>query len=308
MDENKTRDHDNQRQTKASRSPAQWALVGLIVALALAAGLYRLLHFAQIDQTAALFIGLPTILAIALTLTPRAKSATGMIMKGLTIALLLSGIATGEGFICIVMAAPIFYLIGGLVGYSVDRDRRRFREGGGRMYSFALLPVALMSLEGVTPSLSLPAQMTVSATSVVAASAAALEAKLSASPSFSKRLPAFLSIGFPRPNSAVGSGLDVGDERTMTYPGRASRLVFKVVERRKGYVRFHLVRDTSPVSKWLSWTDAEVRWAPVQDGRTRVTWVLRLTRRLSPAWYFVPLESYGGTVTAQYLIDALATP
>jgi hypothetical protein len=143
---------------------------------------------------------------------------------------------------------------------------------------------------------------------MVSASPAAVERKLAAPPQFSHRLPAFLALGFPRPASASGAGLDVGSRRVITYSGRDSELVAVVSDRAPGYVNFQPVRDTSPISRWLTWTASEVRWAPTGDGRTRVTWTLHFARRLAPAWYFGSIESFGATNTAQYLIDALATP
>src|SRR6266508_3359963 len=143
---------------------AQWGLVGVILSLTLAMLVYRWLHSERLDQSAALFIGLPAILAVALTLTPKAKSATGMIMKGMTIALLMSGPVLKEGFVCILMASPLFYLVGAIVGWAIDRDRRRRSQGGTRVYSFVLIPVLLLaSLEGLSPSLTLPTAITVRA-------------------------------------------------------------------------------------------------------------------------------------------------
>ena len=60
------------------------------------------------DQTGAFFVGLPAILAITVALSPRAKTLTGTTFKAVTFGLLLSGVLVGEGFVCIVMAAPLF--------------------------------------------------------------------------------------------------------------------------------------------------------------------------------------------------------
>ena len=143
---------------------------------------------------------------------------------------------------------------------------------------------------------------------VVNATPAQVERKLAASPDFSRRLPAFLALGFPRPNRASGTGLGLGDRRIVTYPGTDSELVAVVSQRTPGHVSFRPVRDTSPISRWLTWTDSEVRWAPTRDGRTQVTWTLHFTRRLAPAWYFGPVETFGASNAARYMIDSLATP
>ena len=67
-------------------SASQWGLAGLIIALAVGMTSYEFLAKGGLSQTAALFVGLPALIAVTLALTPGAKSVTGMILKGLTIA------------------------------------------------------------------------------------------------------------------------------------------------------------------------------------------------------------------------------
>ena len=80
-------------------SASQLTLVVLIVALAAGSLLYRALYLARLEQTSALYIGVPALLAIILALTPRVKSPLAMVMKGTTLALLMSGVLLGEGFL-----------------------------------------------------------------------------------------------------------------------------------------------------------------------------------------------------------------
>jgi hypothetical protein len=293
-------------------TPAQWALVGLALSLAAAVAVYRLAYFRELDQTAALFIGLPTVLVVGLTLTPKAKSATGMAVKGMTIALLLSGILLGEGVICILMAAPLFYAIALVIGLTVDAVRRRERKIRERkLYSALLIPLALMSLEGVTPITSFPATGTATATQTVATSPAGVEAALGAAPHFDRTPPTFLGIGFPLPVAADGAGLMVGDRRTIWFAARDGRrraLVLEVVQSELGHVRFRALADQTPIARWLGWEDADVTWQPVGPDRTRVTWTLSYVRRLSPAWYFGAFEQYAAALSADYLIETAATP
>ena len=60
-----------------------WPWVILCLAIGASSILYRVLVLGQREQSALMFIGLPLVLAILLTLTPRPRSATGMIMKGM---------------------------------------------------------------------------------------------------------------------------------------------------------------------------------------------------------------------------------
>src|SRR5947199_5188409 len=119
---------DNQQPSSMRQS--QVAVIAIIIAIAAAGTAYRLLVLKHLEQSAALFIGIPSLIAILLTLTPRPKSVTGMICKVMAIALLMSAPLLGEGFICIVMAAPIFFLVGLVIGLVIDHGRRKNRSGG----------------------------------------------------------------------------------------------------------------------------------------------------------------------------------
>jgi hypothetical protein len=285
---------------------SQWTLVALILALAAGGILYRLLVLEQLEQTAMLFIGLPTILAVVLALTPQEKSATGVIVKGMTIALLMSGPILGEGFICVLMAAPLFYLVGIIVGVVVDRRRRP-----PFLRAMVLLPLLLTSLEGATPSLTLATRESVTATRVVSASPADVERALAAQPRFHGVLPPFLRLKFPVPQAASGSGLEPGALRVVRFgggEGKPGDLTLRVAQRNADAVTFDAVSDRSHIAHWLIWRQAHVTWRPVAPDRTEVRWTLTYDRELDPAWYFGPWERYATRLAAGYLIDILATP
>lgn len=289
---------------------ARWTLASIIIALAAGSIVYRLLVNNHLEQTSALFIGLPAILAILVAHTSKARSATGMIIKAMTLALLMSGILLGEGFICIVMAAPIFYLIAFIVGSIIDSAKRRGEENR-RTLGLMMLPLLLLSMEGVHEKLSFPRTETVVAESIVEADAAAVEQTLSQSPRFDKPLPAYLRLGFPRPVETSGSRLDPGDVRRVRFAGGEGKpgdLVLEVARHEAGLVRFRVVSDKSHISHWLDWREAEVRWTKIDEKHTMVRWSLRYDRRLDPAWYFAPWERYAARAAAGYLIDAAATP
>lgn len=75
----------------------QWALAGLILALAVGVVAVRVVKGVGLGQTAAFYIGIPTVFALVLALSTPAKSLVGMTMRAITIALLLAMPALGEG-------------------------------------------------------------------------------------------------------------------------------------------------------------------------------------------------------------------
>jgi hypothetical protein len=296
--------NDLEQRTSLSRS--QWMLIFLVLAVSVGSLIYHVIVRGRLEQSAALFVGIPSLLALLLAMTPKAKTVKGAVIKGLAVALLLSGPLLGEGFICIVMASPIFFIVGILVAAVIDWNREK-KQATLSCLVLILLP---MSIEGTSPRLSFNREETVRASEVVAASEADVRAALSHSPR-NVPLPIFLRMGFPRPTQAWGNGLEVGASRTIHFAGGEGRpgdLLLKVTESRPGYLRFDAVSDKSKVAHWLDWKSSEVVWTAVDAQHTRVNWTVHFERRLDPVWYFRPWERYATRVAAEYLIRANATP
>lgn len=284
-------------------SPFIWLCLGA----AAASVLYRVLVLGNVEQTALMFIGLPTALALILALLPAAKSATGMIMKGITLFLLVLGILFIEGFICILMAAPFFYAIGFIVGIFADQARAK-REFEKRFRLVVLPVLALMSLEGITGALSFPREDSVTVSRWTALSPAGARDRVGQVPELAlSELPGFLKLGFPAPHGIRGDGLEMGDEWVIHFAGGEGKpgdLTARVVESGLERVVVARVKDTSHIAHWLDWQDAA--WAFAPDGAgTRVTLTMRYRRLLDPAWYFKPFERYGVRRAGEYFLEQI---
>ena len=220
--------------------------VWLCLAVGIASVLYRVLVLGQKEQTALMFIGLPTALAMLIAFLPRASSATGMIMKGITLFLLVFGILFIEGFICILMASPFFYGVGFIIGIFADKARVR-REFEKRLQLVVMPALALMSLEGVTGMLSFPRDETVTVSQEVTLAPAAAREQLARGPRFVlAALPAFLKLGFPAPHRIAGGGLETGDKWLIHFAGGEGKpgdLTAEVVE--SGPNRIRVARATA---------------------------------------------------------------
>src|SRR5258708_5874682 len=137
------------------------------VALMAAGIMYRVLFWRHLGQTSLLFMGIPGLLAVALAAGRKTKTVTGGIMRATAIGLLLSGPLLGEGFICILMASPIFFLVAFVIGRARDASRGLKRPVA---LSCLVLLIGPMTLEGTHPRLSLNREETVTVTRSIAAS------------------------------------------------------------------------------------------------------------------------------------------
>jgi hypothetical protein len=289
-------------------SPAQWGVIVLTLAIAAGSILYKFLMHENLGHSAAMFLGIPVVLAILLALTPKAKSVTGAILKGMTLILLIVAPLLGEGYLCILIASPLFYFIGICIGVAIDYGRKH----RGTTLSCLTLVLLPMCMEGVLPGTSFPRQQTVSVTQIIDAPPALVEQSIAQSPRIDTKLPLALRVGFPIPLAAYGAGLTVGSTRTIHFAGAEGDppgdLILRVAEYRSSYARFETVSDSSKLTQWLRWTGSEVSWQPLDSARTQVTWRIHFDRQLDPAWYFTPWERILVGEAGRYLIAANASP
>jgi hypothetical protein len=300
---------------------SQKTLVGLILVLAATTVAYRLVYAAEAQRTAALYIGVPTVLAVGLALLPRSGSATGMLLRGATLAVLIAGIVLPEGLLCLAFAFPLVAVVALAVGTSIDLARRRHRRQGPTLMAVTV-PLLLLSLEGLVGSPFDPHDAA-TATVTVAATPDEVAAALADPPTFDEPLPTFLRIGWNRPVGARGRGIEVGDRRTVTFTGGThddhplrlfgltgepsaghhAEMHLTVVESAPGRVVFAVDHDGTMVARWADLDRAVVTWEPAGDGTTRVRWRLEYERLIQPSLYFGPLQRYAMDQAAGYLLD-----
>ena len=102
--------------------------------------------------------------------------------------------------------------------------------------------------------------------------------------------------------------MDASHEHAGHGPAPSNALELEIARRTKGVVVFDTVRDATAFTHWISWERSIVRWTPVDENTTEVTWTLHYRRLLSPSWYFAPWQRYAADKAVGYLIDTVATP
>ncbi len=278
-------------------------VLSLVVVLATAGSIAAWsLSSSGLGDTGLFFILTPAILALALA-NIQPTSSAGQGFAGITLALLITSIFLREGAICVLLASPLVYLVM-VLAWAVSRPR-----GGGRPYrsvgAAAVLSLALGS-EGV--AFELPSASTATAVVVVDASAEEVRTSVASTPDYSVERSRLLRLPFPRPTSAQGQGVAVGDRRTITFDhGEAGSMALVVVESTDRSVTFAVEADTTPMAAWVTIEEVSLAWSDVNgpDGGQQVEVAMAYVRRLDPGWYFGPLQRWGMGDAADYLGRAL---
>jgi hypothetical protein len=284
----------------------------LVTALILAAFIYRVLRNIGMMHTSLIFLGIPLILGALLAMAPRPKSATGGILRGIALALLIVAPLVGEGYLCILFASPLFFGVGLLVGGIIDISRKHKRT----VTLSCVIVLLPFTLEGTTPQLSFNRTQFATATRIVNAPAAQIVAALAQSPQIAAPLPRFLRIGFPRPLSATGSGLAIGSVRVIHFTGAEGdppgdltmRVVQSDLQPASGHIHFETINDSSKLTQWLRWRSSDVSWQAIDSTHTAITWRIGFDRQLDPYWYFAPWEQLAVHQAAGYLITTNTMP
>ncbi len=275
-------------------------IIGMTIVCIMAAVYYKILDHYELEQTAALFIGIPAILAIGFAVVP-VKTNSGKSMKWTLVALMASGMFLGEGFVCIIMAAPLFLGIAGGIAEIFDKST----ETGGNLKTYLILLLFPMIFEGTTDFLSFDRNETVVVEREVALTAKQIEWRLANTPYIEKPLPLFLQLGFPVPTELTGTGLEVGDQRRVWFEGskRSGALVMELENRGDDFVIFKKIKDDSHIAHWMSWVSNKTEWKQTPRGTYVVTTTIQFRRELDPYWYFAPLERFAVGLAGEHFLD-----
>ncbi len=277
------------------RSPRFWLAT---ITLGLAA-MGIALRFTADNATSAVYVLIPTALALTVVLARPAKTTTGIMMRWLTFAMLVPVVLVWESIICMVFIAPLFYAIGLLIVWisnaTSDRPSR---------LSVVAVPLLLLSLEGVLPITTAERTNAVVHTTDVDAPAEDVWHRLAHRRGLLPAAGGWVGL-LARPTSTAGEGLAPRDRRVVEFDDGV--LVLEVAEAGAGHVSYHVVSDTTPVSDLMEWMEVTVTVEDLGD-RSRVTWTVEYERQLDPAWYFGPMQQLAVAEAVEYLAREFTTP
>ena len=278
----------------------------------------RILSHYNFDQSALLYVGVPFVISIFLVVIRADKpddkwwSGYARHAGSALIIFLASSVVLFEGFVCVAMFMPIYFL-GFTVVFCYAWIIERRAQNNGSIYIHVLpLLIGLSALEGTTESLSFERGNVVRASTTTNLSVAQIHANLSKPFDLQKSRHWLISI-FPMPYRIDAGSLSPGDVHTVhtryhrwfvtnTHEG-FMRLQIKSVE--PNVIRTRFLEDTSFLSSYLSLIGTKITLEEIEPDSTRITLLINYRRELDPAWYFHPLQQYAVGRMADFLIQEI---
>jgi hypothetical protein len=262
----------------------RWGLTGLLLANVAAALFYRGLVLNHLEQTSALFIGLPLGLGLMLIQLTEVRSTVGAVLRGNLIFFCIVAPLLGEGSVCLLMAAPIFIA----VSLVVVAARNRANPSAAWLL-LLILPVVMGAYEreanlrgdGIVTVSSRILRPGAVADWVTRTQKAAVPA-----PSQSR----FLNIGFPVPESYR---IEKGQATVQFSLSEGVRGAWKArVSPLADGAHFDVLSDDSKLIHWVKFIDSDVHVSEASPGMVQIEQTTRFQPLLHPLWYFVPAERF----------------
>jgi len=258
---------------------------------------FRLISYSGLNHSSILFVGIPALIALLIIQAmPTAKSVAGLTYQVITIFLLISAIAFGEGVVCILFAAPIFYGVAALI-IAINKHKNK------RLHSLFLLPIIIALLQpfGINTT---PKTQSISVSKTYNRN---LDfSALNQQPNFQNDMPTFFNIGFPQPINITGKGIQKGNQRHIQFLSQTKgigTLSLQVDTISESDLIFKIIRDDTHIGHWLTWEKIHLT-IKKENNQSTLTWSSEFTCDLGPQWYFEPLERFAVKLMNQHLINS----
>jgi len=279
----------------------------LVLAMVAISILFRLINGAGLEQTSLLFIGLPAILAIWIVrYSDKPKSSYWAVFRAISLFLLIAAVLLGEGVICVLIAAPIFYAVGAMIVFILSKINKDREDTDDPLDSgmFALGFFLILMVSGLYGDVQ---QKPLQEVTVVKSVSAEVDLNaLGKEVDLLDDLPSFFDLGFPMPISMDGVGVAPGDSRKIHFKSTTKGvgvLHLEIVERTNEKIVFKTISDGSHIKHWLSWDTVTVSLDKLPNGQTQIKWTTSFQCELGPAWYFVPIERYAVQLSSMHLVN-----
>jgi len=284
-------------------------ILGVVTAVVSGVGCFLLVYNSEGFMGLTLFLLVPVLTGFATALVARRRNVLiASLILGLLFCTAILVVTGFEGWVCVLMSAPLIAFgmafggaLGTLVRIHVINKSRISKTL--TLLMFLILPILLTGANQTEQVSRGPRTQTVSDTFIVNSSPEAVWNELKSMESIAARKTFLMKIGLPVPVSCKTEGEGVGGKRTCFF--EHGFIAERITEWNfPNSMRFEIVESDVPGRPWLDFKDASYTISR-QDNRTLVTRSTTIISRLSPAWYWRPLEAIGVHTEHEYLFEGL---
>ena len=257
--------------------------------------IYRGTEKAGMVQTYAMFVGIPLIIGILVAYLTRPQTGVGTTIKVVTILLCVVCPLVGEGSICILMAAPLFYAFAVLGYYLVAAITKSGSNRRGGPLVIAAIPFVMAMVTSDRKHIDNPATNTVVDEIFVAASPDRVMQIIEQTNGVPHDFPVFLKLGFPLPkhleHDPNGVTRMAFDPRAEAWPGPNTITSQQTIDPVRHTIHYEILEDNTKLARWLTFRSTGFEIVPRVGGsvlRQRTVYL----QRMQPGFYWNHLEDF----------------
>ena len=214
-----------------------------------------------------------------------------------------------EGYVCVVMFMPIFFLFT-LIAFIADYIRYRSDKGSLNAHVIPAL-VVVMSMEGISDETTFNRYNEVTYSQVIQADVSTIKHRLAQPIELSDKRHWILTV-FPMPAKIEAGSLNQGDTHTLdfiyhrwfTTNTHQGNLKVTLDEVTNTHIKTS-IQDESYISNYMTLHGTELAFEPISSEETLVSLTIHFDRMLDPVWYFEPLERFAVKKSAEFLVNEL---
>ena len=224
--------------------------------------------------------------------------------------LLGSSIVLFEGFVCVVMFLPIYFLVATACFVFLWLEERAGERGSKNLVAVFPLLILASSLEGTTEGLSFERITHATATTTAQLTPEQIMANLVRPIDLDRDRHWLLSV-FPMPYRVEAETLASGAvhrvhtryHRWFVANTREGVMRLEILDVEPTRIRTRVVDDTTFYATYVTQIGTEITMTPLDEGRTEISLRIDYRRNLDPAWYFHPLQQFAMGKMAEFFIE-----
>jgi hypothetical protein len=296
-----------------------WKIVLLIIGVATLT--IRTLLDSSFGQGTLLYLLVPFAISLALAFFTRSSEDRSVGYRYVnhlrisTIVFLATSVVLFEGFICVLMFMPIYYLSVSVAFFIMWLARDKDEDDHRNTFRVVALPSIFLLLvtEGMIPATTIERTNTATIIAESRLSIAELQANMARPITFDSERHWFMQL-FPLPDMVEAGSLGAGDVHKLhfTYKrwfftnAHKGEMHIKIAKVSPTHVRTEVTRNDSYLDNYMTIGGTDVRFTPLATGGSRVALTVRDERRLDPAWYFGPMQQLAAKESGrQFLRDII---
>lgn len=216
--------------------------------------------------------------------------------------LLLAGAL--EGLVCVIMALPIFFIMG-VLGYAARNQFLKMKAKDSNRLMVSLAPLVILLVLDPIEQMILPEPevITIENSILLNYPADLVFDEVKQMDKLDADKPIGLMLGLPSPYKCVLEADTIGAKRNCLFSN--GKIVAEITKYEKGKVlEMDVVDYTLTGRDWFEFVDATYTFKEV-GGQTRITRTSSYKSILNPRFYWQPLESWGIDQEHEFVLNSL---